>query len=47
MHFRVFSDVQSTEWRIFFGLLKINFNYLFRVLKSHDIFFLGGGGGKW
>ena len=52
MHFRVFSDVQGTEWRIFLGLLKINFNYLFRVLESHDIFFWGGGGGggaggKW
>ena len=44
MHFRVFSEGQGTEWRIFFGLL--NFKYLFRVLEIHDIFFWGGGGGE-
>ena len=44
MHFRVFSEGQGTEWRIFLGCLK--FKYLFGVLEILDIFFfLGGGGG--
>ena len=30
MHFRVFSEGQGTEWRIFLGCLK--FKYLFGVL---------------
>ena len=48
MHFRVFSEGQGSEWRIFFGCY--NFKYLFGVLEIHDIlfiyfFFLGGGAG--
>ena len=36
MHFRVFSEGQGTEWRIFFGLLK--FQIIFGVFKILDIF---------
>ena len=28
MHFRVFSEGQGTEWRIFFGLLKSKYSIL-------------------
>ena len=46
MHFRVFSEGQGTEWRIFLGCLK--FKYLFGGLEILDIFFFfGGGGGEW
>ena len=39
MNFRVFSEGQGTEWRIFFGLQ--NLKYLFGVLQLQipDIFF--------
>ena len=46
MHFRVFSEGQGTEWRIFLGCL--NFKYLFGALEMHVCLFLcvcGGGGG--
>ena len=43
MHFRVFSEGQGTEWRIFLGCLK--FKYLFGGLEILDIFFFLGGGG--
>ena len=43
MHFRVFSEGQGTEWRIFLGCL--NFKYLFGVLEMHVCLFLWGGGG--
>ena len=36
MHFRVFSEGQGTDWRIFFGLLK--FLILFGVLEIPDNF---------
>ena len=36
MHFRVFSEGQGTEWRIFFGLLK--FQIFIWVLEILDIF---------
>ena len=29
MHFRVFSEGQGTEWRIFFGLLKFQIFHIF------------------
>ena len=44
MHFRVFSEGQGTEWRIFLGCLK--FKYLFGGLEILDIFFFWGGG-EW
>ena len=40
MHFTVFSEGQGTEWRIYFGLLKLKKN-LFGVLEILDNFFLG------
>ena len=43
MHFRVFSEGQGTEWRVFLGCLK--FKYLFGVLEILDVFFFCGGGG--
>ena len=47
MHFRVFSEGQGTEWRIFLGCLK--FKYLFGMLEILDVccfvFFGGGGNG--
>ena len=48
MRFRVFSEGQGTEWRIFFGFLK--FQIFIGLLEIPDIyiyiyfFFLGGGG---
>ena len=38
MHFRLSSEGQGTEWRIFFGLLK----YLFGVLEIPDILLVNG-----
>ena len=44
MHLRVFSESQCTEWRIFFGLLKVQIFYLgFLKFLIFDIFFWGGG----
>ena len=37
MHFRVFSEGQGTEQRIYF-LVFLSFKYLFGVLEIHDIF---------
>ena len=42
MHFRVFSEGQGSEWRIFLGLLNVSNIYL-GCLKFL-IFFRGGGG---
>ena len=43
MHFRVFSEGQCTEWRIFLGCLTSNI-YL-GCLKCMFVCFCGGGGG--
>ena len=43
MHFRVFSEGQGTEWKIFSGNAKISNIYL-GCLKLL-LFFCGGGGG--
>ena len=49
MNFRVFSEGQGTDWRIFLGCS--NFKYLFGVLEILDFFFffffLGGGCRCW
>ena len=37
MHFRVFSESQGTEWRIFFWLLKVQI-FIIWVLEILDIF---------
>ena len=39
----LFSEGQGTEWRIFWGLLKLQI--FIWVLESHIFFFFWGGGG--
>ena len=39
MHFRLFSEGQDTEWRIFFGLLL----FFFSIFIWDDFFFFWGG----
>ena len=48
MHFRVFSESQDTEWRIFWGLLKVQiFILVLEILKNFLCGGGGGGGGEW